>query len=108
MSTENILEMIGITKEFPGVKALDRVDFCVKKGEVRALVGENGAGKSTLLDLLTGLYEPQSGEILVDQENLNKFSVRSWRESLGVVSQDMQILHGSIEENIRFGKLDAL
>ena len=49
--TENILEMRGITKEFPGVKALDNVNFAVKKGSIHALVGENGAGKSTLRQL---------------------------------------------------------
>ena len=95
-------------KYSPKLKSsIKNMTFEILKGQTVAFVGSSGAGKSTLLDLLTRLYEPQSGEILIDQENLNKFSIRSWRESLGVVSQDMQILHGSIEENIRFGKLDA-
>ncbi|MCI6604271.1 MAG: ATP-binding cassette domain-containing protein, partial [Clostridiales bacterium] len=51
---DNILEMRGITKEFPGVKALDNVTFQVKRGEIKALVGENGAGKSTLMNVLSG------------------------------------------------------
>ncbi|MCI6604922.1 MAG: ATP-binding cassette domain-containing protein, partial [Clostridiales bacterium] len=51
---QNILEMRGITKEFPGVKALDNVTFQVKRGEIKALVGENGAGKSTLMNVLSG------------------------------------------------------
>ena len=56
-----ILEMRGITKEFPGVKALDNVNMTVRRGEIRALCGENGAGKSTLLRLLSGIYEPTRG-----------------------------------------------
>jgi len=52
-----ILEMKGITKEFPGVRALDDVTFQVKRGEIHALVGENGAGKSTLMKVLSGIYQ---------------------------------------------------
>lgn len=83
------------------------VTFEISKGQTAAFVGSSGAGKSTLLDLLTRLYEPLSGEILVDGEKLNKFSIKSWRDSLGLVSQESLMLHGTIEENIRFGKLDA-
>ena len=54
--SEYILEMRNITKEFPGVKALNNVSFKVKKGEIKALVGENGAGKSTLMKVLSGVY----------------------------------------------------
>ena len=63
---DNILEMRGITKEFPGVKALDDVNFVVKKGSIHALVGENGAGKSTLMNVLSGLYPygSYSGDIV--------------------------------------------
>jgi len=59
------VEMRRITKTFPGVVALDKVDFLLNKGEVKALVGENGAGKSTLIKILTGAYLPDSGEIYV-------------------------------------------
>ena len=54
---EYILEMRGITKEFPGVRALDNVNFKVKNGEIHCLVGENGAGKSTLMKVLSGVYK---------------------------------------------------
>ena len=58
-----VLEMRGISKFFPGVKALQNVDFTLRKGEIHALMGENGAGKSTLIKVLTGVYEKDAGEI---------------------------------------------
>jgi ribose transport system ATP-binding protein len=69
-----ILAMKGISKEFPGVKALDRVDFTVTRGEVHALLGENGAGKSTLIKVLAGLYTRDAGEIVLDGQSLGNLS----------------------------------
>ena len=68
MSDNIILEMRNITKEFPGVKALDDISFRVKEGEIHCLVGENGAGKSTLMKVLSGVYPhgTYSGEIYLD------------------------------------------
>lgn len=62
-----ILEMKNITKTFPGVIALNNVSLQVKRGEIHALVGENGAGKSTLMKVLNGVYQADSGEILIDR-----------------------------------------
>ncbi|WP_129732137.1 ATP-binding cassette domain-containing protein, partial [Ectobacillus funiculus] len=63
MGTEYILELDGITKEFPGVKALDNIQLKVRKGTVHALMGENGAGKSTLMKIIFGVYTPDRGAI---------------------------------------------
>ena len=62
------VEMLGVTKQFPGVLANDHVDFSVRAGEIHALVGENGAGKSTLMNLLYGLIHMDSGQILIDRK----------------------------------------
>ncbi|HPZ09247.1 MAG TPA: ABC transporter ATP-binding protein [Candidatus Eremiobacteraeota bacterium] len=63
-----VVEMMGITKEFPGIKANENVSFHLNKGEILALVGENGAGKSTLMNILYGLYQPESGEIYIQEK----------------------------------------
>ena len=69
-SSEYILEMNDITKIFPGVKALDSVHFNLKAGEIHALVGENGAGKSTFIKTLTGVHQPDGGEIILNGEKV--------------------------------------
>ncbi|HET6451528.1 MAG TPA: ATP-binding cassette domain-containing protein, partial [Spirochaetia bacterium] len=61
---DSILEVEGVSKSFPGVKALDRVSFDLRRGEVHALVGENGAGKSTLIKIFCGVYRRDAGSIL--------------------------------------------
>ena len=63
---DNILVCRNITKQFPGVLALDNVSFSIRRGEIHALVGENGAGKSTLMKILTGVYQPDSGEVIFE------------------------------------------
>jgi rhamnose transport system ATP-binding protein len=66
VSEENILELRGITKIFPGVKALDKVHFQLKKGEIHALMGENGAGKSTFIKVITGVHAAEEGEMILE------------------------------------------
>jgi simple sugar transport system ATP-binding protein len=63
-----VIEMLNITKEFPGIRANDDVTLRLKRGEIHALLGENGAGKSTLMSVLFGLYQPESGTIKKDGE----------------------------------------
>jgi len=101
-----ILEMRGISKAFPGVLALDRVDFSMRRGEVHALMGENGAGKSTLIKVLTGVYSRDAGEIVFDGR---RFSCRSPTEAqehgISSIYQEVNLIpYLSVAENIFLGR----
>ncbi len=100
--SEFILEARKIVKTFPGVKALDGVDLCLRKGEVHALVGENGAGKSTLMLTLGGIYRPDEGEILVEGEAVRFDSPHDANgKGISVVFQELSLVPTlSIAENI--------
>lgn len=87
--------------------ALKGVKFHVAKGTTTALVGESGSGKSTIINLLLRLYEPQDGEILIDGIPLENFSIDSYRERIGIVSQDTFIFNDTVKSNIAFGALDS-
>ena len=102
-----ILEMRGITKEFPGVKALDTVNLSVKEGEIHALVGENGAGKSTLMKVLSGVYPhgSYSGDIVYDGEvQAYRNIADSERQGIIIIHQELALVPLlSIAENIFLG-----
>ena len=68
---DSIIKFDNVGKQFPGVKALDNINFNVKKGEVHALLGENGAGKSTLLNILHGVYNIYDGDVWIKGEKIN-------------------------------------
>lgn len=87
--------------------ALQNINFVMPQGSVTALVGSSGAGKSSIADLLTGLYDPTAGKITIDDVELKAYSLESWRQQMGVVSQDTFIFNQPIIENIRYGKPDA-
>ena len=102
-----MLDVREVSKSFPGVRALDRVSLKVERGEIRALVGENGAGKSTLVKIITGIYQPDSGEVFLDGRPLR---CRSFRDALDsgihLVSQEIQVIpQASIAENIMLDKM---
>ena len=90
-----------------GQATLDRVSFTVEPGEMVALVGPSGAGKSTIITLLARFYDPTSGEVLIDDERIAAYNVQSVRRQVGIVMQDSILFSGTLEENIRYGRLGA-
>lgn len=100
------LEAKNIKKQFPGVVALDNVDFKLKHGEIHALVGENGAGKSTLIKILCGVYTKDSGEIYMDGKNIKISDVTTARRfGITFVPQEIELMNGlNVSENIYMGK----
>jgi simple sugar transport system ATP-binding protein len=104
-----IIEMLNITKEFPGIKANDNVTLQLKKGEIHALLGENGAGKSTLMSVLFGLYQPEEGIIKVRGEEVkitNPNDANAY--GIGMVHQHFKLVHNfTVAENIVLGYEDT-
>jgi simple sugar transport system ATP-binding protein len=101
-----IIKMEGICKSFLGVQALDAVDFSLTQGEIHALVGENGAGKSTLIKVLTGVEQPDSGTITINQQKVTIHSPKQ-AQNLGIstVYQEINLCpHLSVAENILIGR----
>ncbi len=103
---EVILTMKGIDKSFPGVHALDHVDFEVKRGEVHALMGENGAGKSTLMKVLTGIYTKDSGTITFEGKEVEFHNTREAQAAgVVIVHQELNMLgHLTVAQNIFIGR----
>ena len=102
MPSETILEMKHITKDFPGVRALDDINFELRKGEIHALVGENGAGKSTLMALLAGVHTDFTGEIIMDGQSV-RFSnpKEAIVHGVGIIYQELDLIpEFSVGENI--------
>ncbi|WP_136806672.1 sugar ABC transporter ATP-binding protein [Desulfosediminicola flagellatus] len=103
--TTPLLEVRNITKEFPGVRALDGVQLRVNPGEVLALLGENGAGKSTLVKILTGVYQPTSGKILRNGQQVSYHSAQeAWGDGIAAIHQEtIMFSELSVTENIFMG-----
>lgn len=91
----------------PGKEILHNVSFTVKPGESVALVGPTGAGKSTIVNLISRFYNVDSGRVLIDGQDISKVTLKSLRSQMGIMLQDSFIFSGTIEDNIRYGKLDA-
>jgi monosaccharide-transporting ATPase len=104
--SENILKMEGICKAFPGVKALDNVDFALRKGEIHALMGENGAGKSTLIKVITGVYEKDAGQITLSGSPIHFKSPQEAQNSgIGTVYQEIALCYNlTVAENMFIGR----
>src|SRR5512136_2380441 len=102
---QNVISMKGITKIFPGVIALEDVDFSLKKGEIHAIMGENGAGKSTLIKILTGVEHPDKGVIELEGEPVQVRSPQHSQElGISTVYQEVNLCTNiSVAENIMLG-----
>jgi len=107
LENKEIIRMEGIYKQFPGVLALENVDFQVHKGQIHGIVGENGAGKSTLIKILTGALQPTSGDIFVDSKKIiisNPIVARNIQ--IGAVYQDLTIAKDlTVAENFFLGQI---
>lgn len=101
-----LLEIQGLEKSFPGVKALNGVDLQVRKGEVHALMGENGAGKSTLIKVLTGIYQKDAGKIFLDgQEFSARTPIEANENGISTIYQELNlILFQTVYENLFLGR----
>ena len=88
-------------------KVLDDINFAIEGGANVALVGQSGAGKSSIINLISRFYDPSSGKILINDQEINKVDIVSLRNSISLVSQDTIIYNKSFLENIKFGKLEA-
>ncbi len=106
--SETVLELHGITKIFPGVKALDQVEFNLKKGEIHALMGENGAGKSTFIKVIMGVHQAEEGQMLLDGQPV-RFKSPKDAQKAGIAAIYQHVTaypHLSVAENIFAGHLE--
>ena len=103
-----MLKMEGVSKIFPGVKALDNINITAYKGEVTALMGENGAGKSTLMKILSGVYQKDEGKIFIEGEEAHIKNIKSAEEyGVTIIHQEMSLINNlTIAENIFLGNVD--
>ena len=86
---------------------LNKININIKSGEMTALVGHSGAGKSTIMNLIPRFYELSEGEILIDEQSINNFSVNSLRKNISLVSQDITLFDDTIKNNIKYSNLEA-
>lgn len=102
-----LIEVQNITKEFPGVTALDDISFDLNEGEVHVLVGENGAGKSTLMKILSGVYTPTSGSIIINGKTYSHLNPTLSQElGISIIYQELSVINElSIAENLFIGRL---
>ena len=105
--TEHTVEFVDVSFRYPGTKrdVLKNISFTIHPGETLALVGLNGAGKTTLIKLLTRLYDPTGGKILLDGKDLRQYDVKSLYKTFGIIFQDFGKYALSVQENIRLGNI---
>ena len=89
------------------IKALDGISFHIPKGKNVAIIGRTGSGKSTILDLISRMYDPTEGNILIDNKNIKELNLNNLRNSISVVPQESFLFSDTINNNIKFGKINA-
>jgi subfamily B ATP-binding cassette protein MsbA len=100
------LENVSFQYENSEAESLKNISFSFDKGKKYALVGQSGAGKSTLIDLILGFYQPSSGNIKIDGQDIQKFSLESYRALFGLVTQEALLFNDTIENNLSFGAME--
>ena len=102
---DSTIKLRNLSFSYPDktINVIDNLSLTIKKNQNVAFVGASGSGKSTLIDLVSGLIEVQSGDILIDDKPLIKTNLKSWQQKIGIVSQNIFIVGSSIRENIAFG-----
>ena len=103
----NTIEFKNLSFKYENAEVLSNINFSIGKGKMVALVGQSGGGKSTLADLLARFYDIQSGEILIDNNNIKEIALADLRSLMGIVSQESILFNDTIYNNIRLGKIDA-
>lgn len=103
----NTIEFKNLSFKYENTEVLSNINFSIGKGKMVALVGQSGGGKSTLADLLARFYDIQSGEILIDNNNIKEIALADLRSLMGIVSQESILFNDTIYNNIRLGKIDA-
>jgi ATP-binding cassette subfamily B protein len=103
------IEFKDVTFVYPdtGIKALENVSFKLEPGQKMAIIGKTGAGKTTIVDLLVRMYDATTGEILIDNKNVQSMSLSSLRQNIGYVPQDVFLFSESIAKNVAFGNTSA-
>ena len=101
-----MLQLKKISKFFPGIKALNKINFNLKNNSIHALVGENGAGKSTLVKILTGIYTPDEGEIFINNKKIDIANpIKALKNDISVIHQETVMFENlTVKENIFIGR----
>lgn len=99
------LEIVNINKEFPGVKALENITFSIKRGTIHGLVGKNGAGKTTLVKIISGLYKPTSGKVMINGQDITDFNIREVQKAgIRICPQHVNVIPQlKVKENLALG-----
>lgn len=102
---KNLIHLQNISFGYSENKiVLENIDLSIQRGEKIAFVGPSGSGKSTLIDIIIGLYRPMNGQIVVDDQIINKSNIKNWRKKVGYIPQSVYLFDGTVAQNIAFGQ----